>query len=220
MIIACLHTADSNCAVFEAAARKLGLASGVLHHTVRPDLLDAAERAGGLTDEIASETAAALSALATHADAVLLTCSTLGPSTAIVGQAPVPVLRIDAALAERAADADGKVVALCAVETTVAPTTALFSEAAKLKGVTFEVRLVACAWKSFKAGDRDGYLAAIAKAADASYDDGASIVALAQASMAGAADLVRRGPCPLTSPEAGLRAALERIAQRAPRVES
>ncbi len=219
MIIACLHTADSNVAVFEAAARKLGLASDVLHHTVRPDLLDAAERAGGLTDAIARETATALTALAARADAVLLTCSTLGPSTAIVGQTPVPVLRVDAALAEKAAAEGGKVVALCAVETTVAPTTALFTEAAKRSGVALEVRLVAGAWASFKAGDRDGYLAAIAGACDVAYDDGAAIVALAQASMAGAADLVRRGPPPLTSPELGLRAAVERIAQRASPVD-
>lgn len=219
MIIACLHTADSNVAVFEAAARKLGLASDVLHHTVRPDLLDAAERAGGLTDAIARETATALTALAARADAVLLTCSTLGPSTAIVGETPVPVLRIDAALAEKAAAEGGKVVALCAAETTVAPTTALFSEAANRSGVALEVRLVAGAWASFKGGDRDGYLAAIAGACDVAYDDGASIVALAQASMAGAADLVRRGPPPLTSPESGLRAAVERIAQRASPVD-
>ncbi|WP_457583408.1 Asp/Glu racemase [Ensifer canadensis] len=214
MIIACLHTADSNVAVFEAAARELGLATEVLRHAVRSDLLEAAERAGGLTDDIARETAAALMKLATGADAVILTCSTLGCSIAMIHEAPVPVVRIDAALAGKAAASGGKVVALCAVETTVAPTTALFDEAAKRKGVAFEVRLVAGAWGLFKAGDRDGYLAAIADAADAAYDDGAAIVALAQASMAGAADLVRRGPRPLTSPMAGLSAAVERIAQR------
>ncbi|MDP9630740.1 UNVERIFIED_ORG: hypothetical protein J2W85_002815 [Ensifer adhaerens] len=218
MIIACLHSADSNVAVFEAAARELGLAAGVLRHAVRPDLLEAAERAGGLTDDIAEETAAALTALAGGADAVLLTCSTLGPSTAIVREAPVPVLRTDAALAEKAASIGEKVVALCAVETTVAPTTALFAEATKRKGVALEVRLVAGAWGLFKAGDRDGYLAAIADAADAAYNDGAAIVALAQASMAGAAELVRRGTRPLTSPSAGLSAALEQIAQMASRV--
>lgn len=215
MIIACLHTADSNVAVFESAARELGLATEVLRHTVRPDLLEAAERAGGLTDAIARETAAALTALAARADAVLLTCSTLGPSAARAHEAPVPVLRADATLAEKAAAVGGKVVALCAVETTVAPTTALFAEAAKRRGVALEVRLVAGAWALFRAGDRDGYLAAIAGAADAAYGDGAAIVALAQASMAGAADLVRRGPRPLTSPAAGLSAALERIAQAA-----
>lgn len=212
MIIACLHTAESNIAVFETAAHDLGLAADVLSHTVRPDLLAAAEAAGGLTDDIAAETAAALTELVATADAVLLTCSTLGPSTALVDRAPVPVLRTDAALAQRAGELGGKVVVLCAVETTVAPTTALFSEAAKGNAVALEVRLVAGAWALFGAGDRDGYLAKIAGAAEAAYDDGAAVVALAQASMAGAADLVRRGPRPLTSPRAGLTAALERIA--------
>ncbi|MGF6175521.1 aspartate/glutamate racemase family protein [Ensifer sp. 4252] len=219
MIIVCLHTADSNVAVFEAAARELGLAADVLRHAVRPDLLEAAERAGGLTDDIARETAAALTKLAAGASAVILTCSTLGPSIAMVHEAPAPVLRIDAALAEKATSVGGKVVVLCAVETTVAPTTVLFADAAKRKGVAIEVRLVDGAWGLFKSGHCDGYLAAIADAADAAYDDGAAIVALAQASMAGAADLVRRGPRPLTSPMAGLSAALERIGQRALRIQ-
>ena len=56
----------------------------------------------------------------------------------------------------------------------------------------------------FKIGDQLGYLAMIARAAESAYDDGASIVVFAQASMAGAADLVTNGPRPLTSPGAGL----------------
>jgi len=60
----------------------------------------------------------------------------------------------------------------------------------------------------FKAGDLHGYLATIAKAADRAYVDGASIVALGQASMSGAASLVTAGPAPLTSASTGLRAAL------------
>ena len=47
MKIACLHTADSNIAVYEQAASKLGLVSGSLLHHVRADLLFSAERAGG-----------------------------------------------------------------------------------------------------------------------------------------------------------------------------
>lgn len=213
MIIACLHTAESNIAVFDAAANDLGLSTHVLAHAVRPDLLAAAEAAGGLTDEIADETAATLLALGDGADAVLLTCSTLGPSTTRVDRAPVPVLRTDAALADKTVALGGKVVVLCAVETTMVPTTALFAEAAKGTAAALDVRLVAGAWALFGAGDRDAYLAAIARAADAAYDDGAAVVALAQASMAGAADLVNRGPRPLTSPQAGLSAALQQIAQ-------
>ena len=42
MKIACLHTAESNVAVFDAAAMALGIPTGVLHHEVRADLLAAA----------------------------------------------------------------------------------------------------------------------------------------------------------------------------------
>ncbi|MBZ7921950.1 Asp/Glu racemase [Ensifer adhaerens] len=213
MIISCLHTADSNVAVFESAARQLGVSDVTLRHAVRADLLGAAELAGGLSEEITEETAVILSALAREADVVLLTCSTLGPSVAKAGMgAAVPILRVDAALAEKAAAAGGKVVALCAVETTVAPTTALFAAAAHRSGADIEVRLVEGAWALFKEGNRDGYLAAVAQAAEAGYGDGATIVALAQASMTGAADHVRNGPRPLSSPAAGLEAAMSAVA--------
>ncbi len=209
LIISCLHTANSNVALFENAARELGLSSANLRHTVRADLLRAAEEAGGLTEDITQQTAAALSALAAEADVVLLTCSTLGPSVAKTGMGnAVPILRVDAALAEKAAAIGGKLVALCAVETTVAPTKALFADAARRSGAALEVRLVEGAWSLFKAGSRDGYLAVIARAAEAAYEDGASIVALAQASMAGAADHVGNGPRPLSSPAAGLEQAM------------
>ncbi len=46
MTIACLHTAESNIAVYEAAAKILGLPAGTLRHHVRADLLRAAEEAG------------------------------------------------------------------------------------------------------------------------------------------------------------------------------
>jgi hypothetical protein len=98
---------------------------------------------------------------------------------------------------------------LCAVETTIDPTSRLFFDAVQQSEATVEVQLVPEAWAMFKAGDLDGYLATIAKAADGAYASGASIVALAQASMSGAAALVSAGPRPLSSPTAGLAAALE-----------
>ncbi|MEZ0168359.1 aspartate/glutamate racemase family protein [Microvirga sp. TS319] len=215
MTIVCLHTAESNIAVFEAAARELGFPDGILRHVVRPELLAAAEQAGGLTPDIASETGSVLLGLARDADAVVLTCSTLGPAAAEAGKAAsAPILRADGALAENAVQAGGKIVVLCAVETTMEPTGQLFADAAHQFGATVEVRLVPGAWALFKAGDRDGYLSAIAEAGDAAYDEGASIVALAQASMAGAADLVRKGPKPLRSPTAALAAAAEQLSQK------
>lgn len=211
MKIACLHTAESNVAVFDAAAMALGIPTGGLHHEVRGDLLAAAERAGGLRDEIAQATQQALLALAPGADAVLLTCSTLGPAVDALAHAATPILRTDAALAAAAAttaQAGGKIVALCAVETTLGPTAHLFEQAAQATGATVEVQLVPGAWALFKAGDIEGYLRILAKAADSAYAQGASVVALAQASMSGAAALVTAGARPLSSPGAGLAAAV------------
>jgi len=208
--ITCLHTAESNIAVFEAAARAVGLPDGSLRHEVRADLLADAERDGGLTPEIEARTGEVLLALCAGADAVLLTCSTLGPAASSAAHsAPVPVLRVDGALATEAVRDGGKVVALCAVETTVAPTRALFEAAARETGAAVEVRVVPGAWAVFKAGDQNRYLAMIAAASDEASRHGASRVALAQASMAGAADLTREGVRPLTSPTVGLAAALE-----------
>jgi hypothetical protein len=210
MRIACLHTADSNIAVFDAAARELGVAPGVLRHEVRAELLAAAEHAGGLTADIAGSTRLELMSLAQSADVVILSCSTLGASVdAISASTPVPILRADAALAVAAANAGGRIVALCAVQTTIEPTSRLFSDAARQSGASVEVQLVPGAWALFRAGDLDGYLSTIARAADRAYADGASIVALAQASMSGAATLVSAGPRPLSSPTAGLAAARE-----------
>lgn len=206
MRIACLHTADSNIAVFEAAARELDLREGTLHHSVRADLLAAAEAAGALTPAIAADTRALLTALSRDCDAVVLTCSTLGPVVDTFDGAAL-ILRVDAALAEEAATAGGRIVALCAVATTLEPTAQLFERAASVTGASVDVRLVDGAWALFKAGDLAGYLASIARAADRAYDDGATVVALAQASMAGAAELVEKGPRPLRSPTSGLSAA-------------
>jgi hypothetical protein len=200
MRIACLHTADSNVAVFEtAAAQRTGL---VLSHSVRADLLAAAMQAGGLNAEISERTSEVLRDLADGADAVLLTCSTLGP-VADCMSASVPVLRVDAALAQRAVRHGGRVAVLCAVETTLAPTGALFELAAKESGATIALRLVPGAWEMFLAGRTDEYLGMIAAASDAAFAEGYPVVALAQASMAGAAALCRKG-LPLTSPAAGL----------------
>ena len=207
MRIACLHTAASNIAVFDTAAIALGISPGVLRHEVRADLLAAAEHAGHLTADIAAATASALLALAEYADVVVLTCSTLGPVVENIRSPQAPILRTDEALAATALKAAGNVVVLCTVQTTLEPTSRLFH--------TAEVRLVAGAWELFRAGNIDGYLTTIARAADQAYSAGASVVVLAQASMSDAAIRVTAGPAPLTSALAGLAAALQADSVRA-----
>lgn len=216
MRIACLHTAAVNIAQYEDAARALALPEGALRHTLRADLLEAAGGAGGMTAAIGAATRDALLALTAGADAVLLTCSTLGEAAeGAAHRAAVPILRTDAALAMMAARNGGRVVALCAADTTLGPTSRLFAFAAVRTGAQVETRLIAGAWARFLAGDQDGYLDAVAAAADAAIENGADAVALAQASMTGAAARATRRPAPLCSPAAGLAAVRDALTQGA-----
>lgn len=220
--IACLHTADSNSRIFdtcfgelgfdELGLDELGLVGMELRHCVRADLLVAAEQAGGLTAAIVEQTSVALLALCNDADAVLLTCSTLGPVAEVVAKtAPIPVLRADAALATEAVKGGGKVIVLCTAETTRVTTQMLFEDAARKTGAEITVHLVQGAWEAFKAGDHERYFFMIAEAAIEAAQEGACRIALAQASMAGAADLILTDRRPLTSPMAALKTAVETI---------
>ena len=136
MRIACLHTADSNAAVFAQAASGKPV---VLTHMVRAELLAEAEARGGLTADVAARTAQLLRSIArggdggavAGVDGVLLTCSTLGPAVDLLAAdaaVAVPILRVDAALARAAVRqaGGGPIVVLYAVETTRGPTQALF----------------------------------------------------------------------------------------------
>jgi hypothetical protein len=200
--IACLHTAPSNIAVFDAAAARLGLR---LAHAVRADLLAEAEALGAVPASLCGRTRAALDRLAETADRVLLTCSTLGPC------ATPPHLRADAALARDATRQGGRVAVLCAVETTLAPSGDLFRAAAHDTGAVIALHLVPHAWRAFRAGETGRYHSLIRDAALAALADGADVVALAQASMAGALALLPDGAPVLASPGAGLRAALQSL---------
>ena len=211
--IACLHTADSNIQVFDMALQGLGIKGVELRHSVRADLLAAAEQAGGLTPGIAERTAGVLRGLCDGADAVLLTCSTLGPAAeAAAAAAPVPMFRVDATLAREAVRGGGKVAVLCAVQTTMEPTRLLFERKARATGAEVVMHFVPGAWAVFKAGDRSRYLSMVAVAADKAFQGGAAQVVLAQASMAGAATLAIGGRVPLTSPAVGLAAAIKAAA--------
>jgi hypothetical protein len=206
--IACLHTVESNVALFSATCPP-GLR---LTHTLRSDLLAGAGEPGR-RDAALAATAAALQALAGGADAVLLTCSTVGPAASVAAErADVPVIRADRALADAATAAGGTVVVLCAAPTTLGPTGELFEESAARTGARVDLRLVEGAWEAFRAGDVGAYHRRIAAAADGAFAEGIAIVALAQASMSGAAELARLGK-PLTVPETSLDALARRFGE-------
>ena len=87
---------------------------------------------------------------------MVLTCSTLGTALddALAARAaPVPVLRADAALAQRAVKIGGTVAVLFTAPTTFDPTMQLFLEAATHTGAKVELQMVDGAWEQFKADD-------------------------------------------------------------------
>lgn len=211
--ITCLHSAAVNEGVFAEAARVMAPTNdlAVSHDTGAIPLLLEAEARGGMNADIAARTAALIDDLVDGSDVVLLTCSTLGLGAEIAAQrTSVPVLRVDKALAEAAVTAGRRILVLYAVATTLEPTRQLFEQVAEGHSVTITYELVPDAWQAFRAGDRDGYHRIVAEYADRAVgDDGGryDVVALAQASMSGAATLTRHCT-PLTSPAAGLAAAI------------
>ncbi|CAB3874653.1 hypothetical protein LMG26689_03168 [Achromobacter animicus] len=205
MQISLLHTIDSNPAIFEQAARDAGLAAGALRHAVRPAFRLAVDQARATASALpGSDIAAALQALAAGADAVIVTCATLGPVVDGITGIGVPVIRADEALAEAAALAGARIVVLCAVESTLEANRALFERHAGPVGGTVDVRLVPLAWDLFKRGETAACLAAVAQAARDAQEGGADVVAFAHPWMAGAASALPAECRPLDGASASL----------------
>ncbi|MFD8607898.1 arylsulfatase [Streptomyces sp. NPDC059631] len=228
-MLALLHTSPVHVPVFEALrdAYHPGLR---LRHFVDEDLLRRAREDG--PDAVAGDVAAVLDrAAAEGAGALLCTCSTLGAvaeraasagaagavRTGGYGRPPV-VLRVDRPMAAAAVAAGPRVVVVAALESTLAPTTALLAEEAVRAGrrVTVRPLFVPGAWALFEAGDTEGYVREIATAAGSVPAADADAVVLAQASMAAAVDLVTASVPVLAGPRPGLAAAARAVALDAP----
>lgn len=122
------------------------------------------------------------------------------------------MLRVDRPMAAVAAAAD-RIVVVASVHSTLEPTLALIREEAAGRGVDLRTLLVEGAWELFEAGDRDGYLDAVATAVDGVRE--VDVIVLAQASMADAAVRTTTAVPVLSSPRLGLRAAAGAIASGA-----
>jgi hypothetical protein len=225
-----LHTAAANEASFGALVAELAPDVPV-RHRVREELLVAARRAGGVDAELAARVRSEIVDLvAAGARVVVCTCSTLGAVAEDVAPAIAPrgvVQRIDRAMADRAAalalrgagDAKrsgrasgsaGRIVALAAVESTVAPTRALLEDAVRRAGAHAEIvlRTVEGAWQRFERGDLEGYADTLVRALR-EVAPAADVLVLAQGSMAAAAERCGDLGAPvLASPRLGVEAAL------------
>ena len=211
MRISFFHTIDGNRQVFEQAAQNFGLRPEDLRHEVRPDLREAIEQAGTFSIDLRKEISHHLLKLAANADAVILTCATLGPAVADIKNSPVPIIRADAALAAASAEVGGTITVLCAAESAIESTRKLFTQYASESKASVEIIHLARAWTLFKNGDLDACFAAIASSADDAYHAGATVVAFAHPWMTPAAKLASQSRRPLDSAHAALRAAMRQV---------
>jgi Asp/Glu/hydantoin racemase len=165
----------------------LHLAEAEVFHMVDESLIQDTIRAGRLrkltvrrlVDQIASAEAAG-------ADAVLVTCSSIGPGVTLAQQLfEIPVLRIDEAMAEAAVRQASTIGVLATLRTTLDPTTALLREKAAKAGRTVELIECLCeeAFPAVLAGDTETHDRILRKALLEDLS-GVDVIVLAQASMA------------------------------------
>jgi hypothetical protein len=206
MTIACLHTAASNIALFDHAAHSLALPPHTLSHIVMPHLLAEAERSGGMTQEQQQRLTQLLHSMGPWFDAIVITCSTLGPVADAFQPKSTgcPVYRADRMLADHLHQIAGPALVLCAAESTLAATRLLFCPPTLPAEKQPQVVLIPDAWAAFKAGEHDRYHALIADAVKQGREQGAQHVALAQVSMAAAVTRLPERERPLTIPQLAL----------------
>jgi len=158
------------------------------------------------------------SAVDAGADAVLVTCSSIGPAVTLAQQLfDVPVLRIDEAMAEEAVRKANIVGVLATLRTTLEPTLALLRTKAADAGR--EVKLIEClcedAFPAVMAGDTETHDRLLREALLEDLKDVDAIV-LAQASMARVVASLPEGALKapvLSSPELAVRRARQLLMQ-------
>jgi Asp/Glu/hydantoin racemase len=199
--LAIVHTAPMLEPVFERLVRTARPDVETVH-IVDEELLADAIANDGLTDANRSAVAARVrEAAATGADAVLVTCSSIGEAVeAAAGAVGVPVVRVDVAMAQEAVDAGRRIGVLATLRSTLRPTAALIRRTARDAGREVEIVEQLCdgAYAALRAGDRDRH-DALVRAGYEALRGRVDVVVLAQASMARILDAL---------PEAGRHAAV------------
>lgn len=146
------------------------------------------------------------------ASVVLCTCSTIGASAESANDATDGVVvRVDRPMAEKAVEIGTRIIVAAALESTLVPTRNLILDVASTRKKRIELIEVLCdqAWSRLEEGDNEGYFSEIARELKERASEG-DVIVLAQASMAGAANLCPEISVPiLSSPEIGFRHAVE-----------
>ncbi|UQU64380.1 aspartate/glutamate racemase family protein [Couchioplanes caeruleus] len=201
-----LHTADVHVGTFRRLLRELGPGCTDVHVVDESLLADARER--GVDGDVERRLLGRLREVAARRpDVIVCTCSTLGGHAERMGAAVgVPVLRVDRPMAEAAVAAGARIGVVASTASTLGPTCELLASCAR-PGTEIVEAPCLDAWPLFLASDFDGYAHRVAEHARTLDVD---VVVLAQASMAGAeqllADLGRPVFC---SPRIAVRRTLE-----------
>jgi len=153
-----------------------------------------------------------LSAREGGADAILVTCSSIGPCVPLARPlCEVPVLRIDDPMAEQAVRIAQRIGVAATAKTTLKPTVDLIGEKAKEahQEVSLQASLYAEAFSALMQGDAARHDSIVLEGLKAQEKQGAQALVLAQASMARLAPLAAKEVSVpvLTSP----RLAIERV---------
>jgi|SRR3954471_22438475 Asp/Glu/hydantoin racemase len=185
-----VHTVLSLPPVFAALAEEL-TPDAELFHIVDESLLTVTRRGGSLTPLTSRRVLDhILSAADAGADVVVVTCSSIGAAVeASRTFAPVPVVRIDEAMADEAVRRGTRIGVLATLRTTLEPTADLVERRGRAAGSSPTVVPLLCdgAFDALLAGDRETH--------DELVRDGlrrlsgeVDVIVLAQASMARIAD--------------------------------
>ncbi|WP_245984772.1 aspartate/glutamate racemase family protein [Streptomyces tateyamensis] len=191
-----LHTSPVHVPAFRALVAELAPEGTAQRHLVDEELLELARAGQPYREQLAQR----LAELA-GCDVVVVTCTSIGGAAEeLLPQA----VRVDRPMAEAAAKYPRVGVAYT-VDSTLAPTTELLTEAGAAQLVEIDCR---SAWPHFDSGDLPAYHATVAELVRTAVGEVDAVV-LAQASMDPAAALLVDLPVPvLTSPLLAVRRAL------------
>lgn len=207
--IACLHTTKSSIAVFEEALRALDYDGIQLLHRVESELLAGAIEGQKVMPDVAASIQQILVEMCQHADAVIVSSTTLGEVAWDETPFSKPVLRVDVSLAKLASRYHGPILVLCTSDASMAMTTRLFS--AFIPAERLCVELVPRAWAWFNNNDIAGYHREIARYIQQRPESPLGCIVLAQLSMAGAEKYINSTLAVLTGPSVSLQMAIEAI---------
>ena len=213
-----IHTVPTLADTFADLAEERLDEPAELVHVVDESLLADAISGGGLSPAVSRRLATLIfEAEDGGADAILVTCSSMGPAVeAARAFCSVPLLRVDEPMIDRAIELGSVIGVVGTLPTTLGPTAELVAARAALRGKPVEVdsRLAEGAFAELKAGNTDEHDRRV-RAVLLELIERADVIVLAQASMARVADQLgaeERGSVQiLSSPAASMDQAAETL---------